>query len=103
MNAKLMIKRHDTGPLKGEIEAWWVEDDQGHRWEIFSSEPPKFSVQYDTGESCGTGQFVLASDQDLTHGSELCGSLHDTPVGEFGVPCELEFEAAGPPTKQQFY
>jgi hypothetical protein len=93
MNAKLVLRRRTAGPLKGEIEAWWVEDELGNRWEIFSYDPPKFSVQYDTGERCGTGQFVLAPDQDLTQGLEFPGVVNETPVGEFGVPCELEFES----------
>jgi hypothetical protein len=94
MNAKLVIKRHAEGPLKGDIENWWVEDEQGNRWEIFSDEPPNFSVQYDNGKNCGTGQFVLEPGQDLAHGSEFPGVVQETPVGEFGVPCELEFSAS---------
>jgi hypothetical protein len=100
MNARLVIKRHTDGPLEGKIEAWWVEDEQGQRWEIFSYDPPKFSVQYDTGESCGTGQFVPDTDQELTKGFEFPGIVHETPVGEFGVPCELEFESV-PQTHEQ--
>ncbi len=91
MKAKLVIERHAKGPLEGEIENWWVEDERGNRWEIFSDKPPNFSVQYDNGKDCGTGRFVLKPDQDLTHGSEFPGVLHETLVGEFGVPCELEF------------
>jgi hypothetical protein len=91
MKAKLIIERHTEGPLKDEIENWWVEDERGNRWEIFSDNPPDLSVQYDTGKNCGTGRFVLEPGQDLAHGSEFPGVVHETPVGEFGVPCELEF------------
>ncbi len=100
MNAKLVIRRHSVGLLKGQIEAWWVEDERGHRWEIFSYDPPTFSVQYDTGESCGTGQFVLDADQELAQGLEFPGTVRETPVGEFGVPCELEFAGFPQPQEQ---
>lgn len=91
MKAKLIIRRYTEGSLKGKIKDWWVEDEIGNRWELFSDKPPDFSVQYDNGTNCGTGRFVLESGQDLTHGSELSGIIHETPVGELGVPCELEF------------
>ena len=47
--------------------------------------------QYEAGKDCGTGVFVLDNGQDLNHGSELSGEIQETPVGDFGVPCEVEF------------
>jgi hypothetical protein len=91
MEANLIIRRHSEGRLKGKIDDWWVEDKKGNRWEIFTDDLPYFSVQYDNGENCGTGRFVLEPGQDLAHGSELSGVIYETPVGELGVPCELEF------------
>ncbi|HMK37368.1 MAG TPA: hypothetical protein VK463_20000 [Desulfomonilaceae bacterium] len=96
MQAALIIKRYTTGPMQGAIENWWVDDIQGHRWEIFAYDPPDFVIQYDTGENCGTGRFVLDAGQDLSYGSELSGTIYDTPVGEFGVPCQFEFESLPP-------
>jgi hypothetical protein len=100
MRATLVIVRRPNGAGKGEIDGWWVEDERGFRWEIFAYEPPNFSIQYDTGKSCGTGRFVLDTDQDLSRGSRLRGTLEETPVGEFGVPCDLEFVSA-PLTENQ--
>lgn len=91
MKAKLMVKRHAEGPLAGAIDTWWVVDERGQRWEIFSDNRPQFSIQYDSGNDCGSGIFVLENGQDLDHGSEYSGEIHDTPVGSFGVPCEVEF------------
>jgi hypothetical protein len=91
MNAKLVIRRRISEQSNGDIDSWWVEDEAGHQWEIFSYDFQKFFVQYDNGESCGTGEFVLAPGQELSTGSEFPGTLTETPVGKFGVPCELEF------------
>jgi hypothetical protein len=91
MRAALVVKRHQKGLLAGEIDTWWVKDELGHRWEIFSYDPPNFSIQYDTGEKCGTGIFVLDSEKDLRTGIEMPGTIFETVVGDFGVPCEVEF------------
>ncbi|MEW6137837.1 MAG: hypothetical protein AB1733_06330 [Thermodesulfobacteriota bacterium] len=91
MRAKLIVTRHAEGPLAGSIDTWWVVDERGQRWEILSDERPDFAVQYDTGTDCGTGTFVLGSGHDLDHGTEFSGEIHETPVGAFGVPCEVEF------------
>lgn len=95
MHATLVIGRSPDGPRKGEIESWWVEDERGVRWEIFAYDPPVFSIQYDTGKSCGTGRFSLEPDQHLSDGLRLRGVVRETPVGEFGVPCEVEFVSIG--------
>ena len=94
MEAKLVLTRRTDGPLAGVINAWWVVDARGQRWEIFSVNRPEFSVQYDAGKDCGTGVFVLEGDQDLTRGSEFAGEIRETPVGVFGVPCQVEFVPA---------
>lgn len=91
MKAKLVVTRRTKGPLAGAIDTWWVVDERGQRWEIFSDNRPDFSVQFDSGKYCGTGVFVLESGQDLGHGSEFVGEIRETPVGVFGVPCEVEF------------
>ncbi len=91
MKAKLVVTRHTKGPLTGSIDTWWVVDERGQRWEIFFDNRPDFSVQYDEGKECGTGVFVLEGSQDLSRGSEFAGEIHGTPVGLFGVPCEVEF------------
>lgn len=93
MKATLFVTRHANGPLAGSIDNWWVVDERGQRWEIFSEDLPNFSVQYGEGKDCGTGVFVLESSQDLSHGLEFQGEIHDTPVGIFGVPCEVEFSS----------
>lgn len=91
MKAKLMVTRHAEGRFAGAIDTWWVVDERGQKWEIFSDNRPEFSVQYDAGEDCGTGLFVLESGQNLERGSEFAGEIRETPVGLFGVPCEVEF------------
>ena len=94
MKAKLVVTRQTKGPLAGVIDAWWVVDERGQTWEIFSDNRPEFSVQYDAGKDCGTGVFVLESGQDLNSGSEFAGEIRETPVGVFGVPCQVEFVPA---------
>jgi hypothetical protein len=91
MKAKLVVTRHAEGPLAGSIDTMWVVDERGQRWEIFADNRPVFSVQYDEGKDCGTGVFVLEGGQDLSLGSEFAGEIQETPVGLFGVPCEVEF------------
>lgn len=91
MKAKLIVTRHAGGPLAGSIDSWWVVDERGQRWEIFVDNRPSFSVQYGEGKDCGTGVFVLESGQDLNQGLQFAGEIRETPVGVFGVPCEVEF------------
>jgi hypothetical protein len=64
---------------------------------------PQVFLSFDAGESCGTGQFVLHPDQELTQGFEFPGFVHESPVGESGVPSELAFESGPQESKAMIH